>query len=267
LAVIGWYKDPSLTQPVTSADLIMGSARKNFYAKWGIPGTSSAQPKTNSTEPAAVISITNPKSSSKKLICGQKPQVTFTIPTATGSTVVPAADYSVDSGDYKQVGKHTLTITYQGKTYTQAYTVYPATTKITKITAARKALKVYWQAVKGGITNYRLAYKTGKGTWKYKTLSAKKPQAKLTHLKAKHTYTVKVLSYKAPVGKTIASKTVKRITKVSYTLKWKAYTGAECYRIYYKKAKGSWHYKTLKATLTSYKLTKLSMHQEYHFKV
>jgi len=118
------------------------------------------------------------------------------------STNTSSATY----GTNKNIGKGTVKITGQGMfagTKTITFQIVPKTNKITKITAAKKSMKVTWTKVSSTqkVTGYQVHYRVkGKTTWKTKTFTSKYSSATIKSLLKGKKYQVQVRSYKTVSG-------------------------------------------------------------------
>lgn len=119
---------------------------------------------------------------------------------------VSSANYSVvQSSGRKKVGTYKVTVKFKGNysgTVTKNFKIVPAGVKLTKVSAAKKGFIVKWK--KGSdITGYELQYSTSSKFSKAKTKKAAKAKTsskKVTGLKAKKKYYVRIRTYKM-VGK------------------------------------------------------------------
>ncbi len=109
----------------------------------------------------------------------------------------------------KKVGKYKVTIKLKGNysgTLTAYFTIVPKESKVEKLTAAKKSLKVKLDKVSSQATGYEIQYSTSK-TFKSKYTKTKKVSSykttsvTLKSLKAKKTYYVRVRTYKTVDGK------------------------------------------------------------------
>ncbi len=127
---------------------------------------------------------------------------------AGSKTLKKNVDYTVTLGSgRKAVGKYRVTITlkgnYSGKKYLY-FTINPTETKVSKVKAEKKAVKVYFSKKTKEVTGYQIQYSTSKkfSGAKTKTLTKNKYSSyTVKSLKAKKTYYVRVRTYKT-VGKT-----------------------------------------------------------------
>ena len=138
----------------------------------------------------------------------------------TGSNLKPAptvkmygvklkkdTDYTVTYKANKAVGKATVTIkgkgTYSGSVK-KTFKINPKPTAISKVTAASKGFTVKWKKQTVQTTGYEIQYSTS-STFKSgnKTVTVAKPATvskKITGLKAKKTYYVRIRTYKTVSG-------------------------------------------------------------------
>ena len=110
-------------------------------------------------------------------------------------------DYTVSYSNFKNIGTATVTVKgYNNYTGTKklTYKIVPPKAAIKKVKAAKKSMTVTAKAQKGGV-KYQYSYRLGKGKWVNKT--SKKASLKITKLKSKKKYQVRVRTFKK-VGKT-----------------------------------------------------------------
>ena len=109
----------------------------------------------------------------------------------------------------KKVGKYKVTIKLKGNysgTLTAYFTIVPKESKVEKLTAAKKSLKVKLDKVSSQATGYEIQYSTSK-TFKSKYTKTKKvtsyktTSVALKSLSARKTYYVRVRTYKTVSGK------------------------------------------------------------------
>jgi len=134
----------------------------------------------------------------------QKPAVT--VKDSTGKDIV-ADNYTVTYKNNTKVGKATVTVKFKGDysgTKTLNFTINPKAPAIKKPVAGKKAVTVKWAKVAKEATGYEVMVATNKKfTQGKKTATIKKAKTitkKMTGLKAKKTYYVKVRSYKTVKG-------------------------------------------------------------------
>ena len=154
----------------------------------------------------------NPKiklSATKYTYDGKTKQPTVKITNSSGKKIATKY-YSVSySSGRKNVGKYTITIKFKkghSGTYKETFTIVPKSTSVSKLTAAKKSLKVAIKKQSSQTTGYEIQYSTSKkftsSTTKTKTIkSYKTTSTTIKSLKAKKTYYVRVRTYKT-VGKT-----------------------------------------------------------------
>jgi len=129
-------------------------------------------------------------------------------------TVKDSAGKTISSGNYtvtyasgrKYVGKYKVTVTFKGNysgTKTLYFTINPAKTTVSSLTAGSKKLTVNIAKKTSQVTGYQIQYSTSKKFSSYKTktvTSYKTTKATLSSLKAKTTYYVRVRTYKTVNG-------------------------------------------------------------------
>lgn len=135
----------------------------------------------------------------------RKPSVTV----KDGDTVLSKSDYSVSyAKGRKNVGTYKVTVTMKGAyngTAETTFDIVPKKTKITNITPGKKAFTAKWKKGKN-ITGYEIQYSTGKKFKKNTSASkivkkAAKVSCRVTKLKAKKKYYVRIRTYKSVRGK------------------------------------------------------------------
>lgn len=122
----------------------------------------------------------------------------------SAGNAIPKSEYTVkyDSGR-KNVGQYKATITFKGKysgTYYRTFRVLPKGTKLKKVSAGKKGFTAKWSKQKTQTTGYQVQYsqkKNFKSSAKTVTIRKTKTTAKkVTGLKKKKTYYVRVRTYK-----------------------------------------------------------------------
>lgn len=122
-----------------------------------------------------------------------------------GNTLKNNIDYTVSyPSDRKDVGSYTVTIKFKENYYgtvKRTFTIVPRAISISKVTAQKKGFQVSWKKQSSQVTGYQIQYSTSskftknattlKTLRKYKTTSQK-----LTKLKAKKKYYVRIRTYK-----------------------------------------------------------------------
>lgn len=104
--------------------------------------------------------------------------------------------------DNKNVGQATATITFKNGysgTIKKTFTIKPKGTSISKISASKKGFTVKWKKQKSQTTGYELQYSTSskfKGAKTLKNIKAKATSKKVTKLKARKKYYVRIRTYK-----------------------------------------------------------------------
>lgn len=122
----------------------------------------------------------------------------------SAGNMIPKSEYTVkyDSGR-KNVGQYKATITFKGKysgTYCKTFRILPKGTKLKKVSAGKKGFTAKWSRQKTQTTGYQVQYsqkKNFKSGAKTVTIGKTKTTAKkVTGLKKKKTYYVRVRTYK-----------------------------------------------------------------------
>lgn len=122
----------------------------------------------------------------------------------SAGNAIPKSEYTVkyDSGR-KNVGQYKVTITFKGKysgTYYRTFRILPKGTKLKKVSAGKKCFTVKWSKQKTQTTGYQVQYslkKNFKSGAKTATIGKTKTTAKkVTRLKKKKTYYVRIRTYK-----------------------------------------------------------------------
>ena len=151
----------------------------------------------------------------------KKPDVT--IKDSSGKKLKKDTDYTVKyASGCKKVGKYKVTITFKGK-YSGSKTLYfeilPKKTSLSKVTAAKKSLKLKIKKQSSQVTGYKIQYSTSSKFKSAKTKTVKSyktTSVTIKGLKAKKNYYVRVCTYKTVGGKKYYSdwsKSVKKKTK------------------------------------------------------
>ncbi len=118
---------------------------------------------------------------------------------------ISASNYAVSySKGCKNVGRYTVQVTFKGdyskyKSMSQTFDIKPKTTSISKVKASRKALTVKWKKQKKQTTGYYIQYskdKKFKSGVKAAKAGLSKTEKKITKLKSKKTYYVRIRTYK-----------------------------------------------------------------------
>lgn len=138
---------------------------------------------------------------------GNAIQPKITVTNSNGKTIA-ASNYTVKYSDNKKVGTAKAVITFKGNysgSITKTFKINPKATKLTKISAIKKGFTAKWNKQSTQTTGYQLQYATDKGFKKnVKTVTVsttKTTSRKITKLKAKKKYFVRIRTYKT-IGKT-----------------------------------------------------------------
>ena len=138
----------------------------------------------------------------------QKPSVT--VKDSAGKKLKNGTDYTVSySKGCKKVGSYKVTVTLKGNYSGEkvlTFKINPKATKISKVTAAKKSLKLKIAKQTTETTGYEVQYSTSKKFTKSTTKTATVKKAKTTSLtlkklKAKKTYYLRIRTYKTVGGK------------------------------------------------------------------
>ena len=137
---------------------------------------------------------------------GKTKKPTVKITDANGKTI-SSSNYSVSYPSSKNVGKYTVKVTFKGNysgTMSASFAINPKETSMSSVSKASKAFTAKWKKQSTQVTGYQIQYSTSKSFKSAKTAtvsSYKTTSKKVTKLKAKTTYYVRVRTYKT-VGKT-----------------------------------------------------------------
>ena len=125
-----------------------------------------------------------------------------------GSTTLKnGTDYTVKYSSNTKVGQGKATVTFKGNykgSKSVNFKINPKKTSVTNATGAKKAATVKWKKVTAQTTGYQIQYSTSKSFSSKKTVTVKSNKTtskKLTNLKAKKKYYVRVRTYKTVNGK------------------------------------------------------------------
>jgi len=154
---------------------------------------------------AKIASVTT----TEKVTYNKKVQLpAVTVKDINGSVLKNGVDYTVAYANTKSknYGKYKITVTFKGNYSGSSvlyYEIVPKNTKISKLTAAKKSLKVKIKK-KTKVSGYQIQYSLKKDFKSAKTLTLKKnsiTSKTIKKLKAKKTYYVRVRTYKTVKGK------------------------------------------------------------------
>lgn len=134
----------------------------------------------------------------------QKPSV---IVRDTSGKVIPTSNYTtIYSKGLQSVGKYSVKIIFKNN-YTGSknltYTIVPKSTAITKLASAKTSFKAVWKKQAVQTTGYQIQYSTGSKFTSPKSVNIVKNSVtskKITKLKAKKKYFVKMRTYKTVSG-------------------------------------------------------------------
>lgn len=150
----------------------------------------------------AIPKIKNVKLSAETFTYNKKAKTPTVTVYDKNSRKISTAYYTVTQpSGRKNIGTYKVTIKFKGNysgTVTKNFKIVPAGVKLTKVLAAKKGFTAKWK--KGsGITGYELQYSTSSKFSKAKTkkvAKAKTSSKKVTGLKAKKKYYVRIRAYK-----------------------------------------------------------------------
>lgn len=134
----------------------------------------------------------------------QKPSVT--VKDANGN-LVDAANYTISYSNNKNVGQATVTVTFSGNysgTAKKNFNIVPKGTFLSKVTAQKKGFTAKWKKQAKQTTGYEIQYSTSskfKGAKTIKNIKAKTTTKRISRLKAKKKYYVRIRTYKTIKGK------------------------------------------------------------------
>ncbi len=156
------------------------------------------------------VTIYRPKTiklaKTKYVYTGKAIKPAVTVKDAKGNTIA-AKYYTVSYAKNKNVGTATATIKFKGNysgTKKLTFVINPKATSISKLTAVSKGFTVKWKKQAKQTTGYQIQYSTSKTFKNAKTVTVKKNTTvskKLTKLKAKKKYYVRIRTYKTVDGK------------------------------------------------------------------
>jgi len=136
---------------------------------------------------------------------GSVKKPTVTVKDSAGKTI-SSSNYTVTyASGRKYVGKYKVTVKFKGNysgTKTLYFTINPAKTTVSSLTAGSKKLTVKITKKSSQVSGYQIQYSTSKkfSSYKTKTVSYKTTKTTLSSLKAKTTYYVRVRTYKTVGG-------------------------------------------------------------------
>ena len=142
---------------------------------------------------------------------GKKQKPSVTIMDAAGKKLKNGTDYKVTYPKKTQnVGKYTVTVTLKGNytgTVKKTFTILPKNTAISKLTASKNTVTVKWKKQTKQTAGYEIQYSTSSKFTKKTTKTVKAAKnsmtsKKITKLKAKKKYYVRIRTYQTfKVGK------------------------------------------------------------------
>lgn len=133
---------------------------------------------------------------------GKAKKPTVTIKDSNGKKVNKKY-YTVSYSNNKKVGQAAVKVTFKGKykgtVLKKTFQIVPKSTKISKVKASKKGFTVTWRKQKTQTSGYQIQYSTSSKFKNAKTITVKKntdTSEKITKLKAKKKYYVRVRTYK-----------------------------------------------------------------------
>ncbi len=138
---------------------------------------------------------------------GKERKPSVKIKDSKGKTISSKYYEATYASGRKKVGEYKVTVKFKGNysgSKTLYYVINPEKTSVSKITAAKKSLKVTIKKKTTEVTGYQIQYSTSKSfkSAKTKTISkAKTTSLTIKSLSAKKTYYVRVRTYKVVNGK------------------------------------------------------------------
>ena len=200
-------KDTDYTVTYASGRKNAGTYKVTVTMKGNYSGTKTASFKIN---PISASKCSFKLSTTTYTYNGKVKTPSVTVKNAKGTKLTKNTHYTVKyASGRKYVGKYKVTITMKGNysgTKTLYLTINPPKTSVSKLSAAKKSLKVTIKKKSTQVSGYQIQYSTSKSFkskyTKSKTVkSYKTTSTTLKSLKAKKTYYVRVRTYKTVNGK------------------------------------------------------------------
>ena len=158
--------------------------------------------KTLSTQATIYYPKTISLSTTSYTYDGKAKKPSITVKDSKGKKIA-SSNYTVSySSGRKSVGKYTVTIKFKGNysgTVKKTFTIKPKSTTLSKVSAGKKAFTVKWKKQTSQTTGYQIQYSTAsnfKGAKTVTVSSNKTTSKKISKLKAKKKYYVRVRTYK-----------------------------------------------------------------------
>jgi uncharacterized repeat protein (TIGR02543 family) len=182
----GWWTAKSGGTKISASTKISNNI--TFYAHW--------KEKEHSISETTVAKIAN------QTYTGKVKKPTLTV--KHGSTTLTLnTHYTVKHSTRTAVGKANITITGKGNytgTKTVSFKIVPKTASVSKVTPAKKQLKITWGKV-SGTTKYEVRYRVkGASNWTTKTVAGTSKAYTAKSLKKGKAYQVQVRFYKTVSG-------------------------------------------------------------------
>lgn len=138
---------------------------------------------------------------------GNEKKPSVTVKNSKGKTI-SKSNYTVKYSNNKKVGKATVKLTFKGNysgNITKTFVIKPKKTKLTSVKAGKKSITVKWNKQTNQTNGYQLQLATNKSFTKNKKLinisKNKTSSKKISSLKAKKKYYVRIRTYKTVDGK------------------------------------------------------------------
>lgn len=158
--------------------------------------------KEDTGKPPIVVKSGNVRLSRTSLTWNGKIQAPSVIARDSNGKIISSANYTVTCSNNKNVGQAWAVITFKNGysgTIKKTFTIKPKGTNISKVSALKKGFTVKWKKQKSQITGYEIQYSTSSkfnGTKTIKNIKSKTTLKKVTKLKARKKYYVRIRTYK-----------------------------------------------------------------------
>ena len=143
---------------------------------------------------------------------GKKPSLEITVKDSKGKKLKKNTDYKLKISSGKSVGKYKVTVTFKGNysgEKTLDFEILPKGTSLSKLTASKKGFTAKWKKQTAQTTGYEIQLSTSKKftkkTTKTLTAKSKATSKKVSGLKSKKTYYVRIRTYKTIKGEKLYS--------------------------------------------------------------
>ena len=125
-----------------------------------------------------------------------------TVKDSAGKTVAPSNYMVYYPGGRKEIGQYAVNIVFKGNysgSVQKTFSIGPKGTKLSKLSKGKKKMTVKWKKQKSQISGYEVQYSLKKdfgSSTKTKAVSKKKTSVKISKLKSKKKYYVRIRTYK-----------------------------------------------------------------------